>query len=809
MRALALLLLFSLGCTTTTPARVAAAASPDISLPTQVVNLENGLTLLMQPDPTMPLVGVEVWIRGGGRDEAPGQHGIAHLFEHNVPSSGRFASNPENRTRRAAASRNGGAGTQYDYLRFYSHAAPEGLEAVLAAHADRLESDPAKFTDEAVRRDQDIVIRELRRSMRLDWDPEVMHHLQRGTFGADHPYGHAIAGSEAEVRSATAETMREWHRRFSNASNAIVFLVGNFDPAVGERLVRHHFGSIPAGQRAPKMADWVPAVQARREVIEKDVERGAVYLRWPVPAWGTADADYLRIAAEVLDHRLEDGTAAVELHELAGTFTLRGDEESEPMLRDALERLLRDGIPDADLARAKTRLQTDFVRTLQRPVWRDSRADVLGFGLMWRGDASHYKKQLARLSAATPTDVRDAARRWLTVPGYTLQVVPKPKRVAAPPVDRAATVSVLPAQPVRFPAIQSSSENGVRVLKAERNTLPLTELTFAFDRGTDVGALRTRIAEALGNIGATAVTAHDADFAALSVSVLNQHANEATRIVLNGAAAASAAESQNRRAAEPAETPLEQRDRTLECLIADCAAERTASSVPRAIIASGDVAGLELHGLSGTPPDRGAPTPLRAPDNEQFRIIDYPAARQAHLLLAQVLPPNVARDPLPAQVVIFMLRQRLMNNLRSSKGWSYEVYPFGVELRRDGALARYNMPVQTDKLAESVAEVRKEIARLRDGLATAEELAAVRGYVESTLTGGLLSLDELNPQLLELARNDLPLDYFATAIRRLATFTPEDVQTTAREILHPDRLIWIIAAPREAAERELAELGGR
>ena len=223
-------------------------------------------------------------------------------------------------------------------------------------------------------------------------------------------------------------------------------------------------------------------------------------------------------------------------------------------------------------------------------------------------------------------------------------------------------------------------------------------------------------------------------------------------------------------------------------------------------IASGDVRNLRV--IPSEAKDPLPTTVLRAPDREQFHVIDYPAATQASILLAQVLPPAVAKDPLPAQFVVSsMLRSRLMDNLRSAKGWSYEIYPFALDLRRGGAVARFNIPVQTDKTAESIAEVRNEIARLREAPVTNEELATVRGWMEGGLTAGLMSLEAMNAQLLELARNDLPADYYATAIKRLATFTPAEVQETARELLEPERLIWIIAGPREAIERELRELG--
>ncbi|HEX8255661.1 MAG TPA: insulinase family protein, partial [Thermoanaerobaculia bacterium] len=259
-------------------------------------------------------------------------------------------------------------------------------------------------------------------------------------------------------------------------------------------------------------------------------------------------------------------------------------------------------------------------------------------------------------------------------------------------------------------------------------------------------------------------------------------------------------------AAPPEPTPTEQRAHVLECLIADCAPRQTTAPTPRVFIASGDVRNLTPHFTGSATTSKS--TSLRPPQREHFQIVDYPTAPQSYILLAQVLPPSVAKDPLAAQLVVsYLLRSRLMDNLRTAKGWSYEVYPFAIELRRGGALARFNIPVQTDKTAESIAEVRKEIARLQNEPVTVEQLNAVRGWLEAALTGGLLSLESMNAQLLEIARNDLPPDYYNDALRRLAAFTPADVQAIARELFTPDRLIWIIAGQRAAIEGELRELG--
>jgi len=770
----------------------------DVQLPYRLITLENGLQVVMQPDSSMPSIGVEYWIRGGSREEAAGQHGIAHLFEHNVPYSSKFNSNPANRALRSRTNRGGGAGTEPDFLRFYSYTMPEGLEAALAAAAGRLESEPEGFSAENVAKDQDIVISELRRGGNIDWDLEVLLHLHRGTFGADHPYGHAVSGNEADVRAATVDTMRDWHRRFSGAASSILFLVGNFDPAKAEPLIRKHFGPIPPGTRPPQPVEVVPPVRARRDMLEKDVTKPIVYMRWPIPAWGSADGDYLTLLAHILTSRMNDATASVQLLEIAGTFGLRGEEEA-PM-HEALDKVLRDGVSEAELARAKTIQQTDFVRLLQRGVWRYSRADAIGFGLMFRGNADAYREQLARTENATVAQVNDAARRWLGAPGYVLQVLPRPKRTATGTIDRSATIQPGDATPATFPNVERKTlANGLPTILIRRDALPLAQITIAYPTGADVDTLRRTLTTDLSNLGAEITTRTDPDYATLSINVLNSRLNEALATV--------GQVSRPHPAAVPAAgTAIQQRDQALSKIIGETRNTTTIEGA-EALILSGNL--TEIPAAATTLPvqkSRPATVPLQ-PSKERFVIVDFPTTNQAHMLLAWVLPNSVAKDSLPADFVATAFRTRLMNNLRTAKGWSYEVFPYGAEIRRGGAIARFNIPVQTEKTAEAIAEIKKEIADLRDKPVTPEFLGQIRSYVEGALTGGLSSLAQLNQQALDLVRNDLPADAHAKALARLQTFSAADLQNAAKALMPADQLIWIIAGERTAIERELKELG--
>src|SRR5262249_36162044 len=58
------------------------AGSPiAVQAPTRYV-LHNGVRVLIQEYPSSEVVAVQLWVRAGGRDEAPTELGLAHYLEH-------------------------------------------------------------------------------------------------------------------------------------------------------------------------------------------------------------------------------------------------------------------------------------------------------------------------------------------------------------------------------------------------------------------------------------------------------------------------------------------------------------------------------------------------------------------------------------------------------------------------------------------------------------------------------------------------------------------------------------------------------
>lgn len=845
-----------------------AQASASLSMPHRVVRLENGLTLILMPDEALPNVGVELWIRGGAREERAGQFGIAHLFEHQLAGSPavRVLSNRENRALSGRSQRGGGAGTDLDFVNIYRMTAPEGLEVTLATLAEQIDPRGLGFTGDRLKTDKDIVVSELRRNVSLAWNAEVMTYLQRGTFGPEHPYGHAVGGSEAEVRAATVPLMREWIARFGGAAGGTLFIVGNFDSAAAEAMARRYFGPLAAGAAYRRIKPAVPRPIAVRETIEVPFPAGGVFLQWPLPAWGSEDGDRLALLSRVLEDRLRRAGAAkaaasVQLWELAGVFaltdeasTLAGAAEAEARLSAALRRLLETGPTPAELDRARAQWKTEFLLSLQNPVWRGSRAEAVGRGLLSYGDPDRYQVRMAQVAAATPKQVRTAGARWLGRPGYVLHALPQgasaPAATAAP-VQPGPTLPPGPSREPRFASIESKSlAAGGKLVVAARPELPLARVTLAFpagfasDSAQSGGRARTvlaavpsialpsgaTLAEAIAQLGGKLETRIDPDFASLSFTLVREQLEPGLKLVLGALAAgpgdevfAHALVEQQADAAAARANPPEARWGVAACILADpcnpalldglggdatlreLSADQLRSfyksrynGTNALVIVSGAAQSAPLALTIDAALPAGPPAPAasawkpQAP-SPRVRVIDAPGASQASLLLVQPLPADLAADPIPAELATLTFRQRLMDLLRTEKGWSYEMYPYGNRVGRSGSFLFMNIPIQTDKAALGIKEVEAEAERLRKAPVEPRFFTFTKGYLQATLLRGLTSLDSMNEQLLEDERGGLPAGYYSRALGTLPGTSPDEVRALAEAMLAPDRFLWVVA----------------
>lgn len=194
-------------------------------------------------------------------------------------------------------------------------------------------------------------------------------------------------------------------------------------------------------------------------------------------------------------------------------------------------------------------------------------------------------------------------------------------------------------------------------------------------------------------------------------------------------------------------------------------------------------------------------------------LIDRPDSAQSIIFAGQLAPPK--SDPRNLQIEAMNdiigggFTSRINLNLREAKGWSYGAR--AILLDAAGQRPYYAFaPVQTDRTAESMAEIDKEVRGIRSGggrAPTADELAKVTDQNTLTLPGRWETNGAVMTSLIEMTRFDLPDDYwdtFADAVRGVGL---SDVSAQADRVLQPDNLVWIVVGDRVRIEEKIRALG--
>ncbi len=137
---------------------------------------------------------------------------------------------------------------------------------------------------------------------------------------------------------------------------------------------------------------------------------------------------------------------------------------------------------------------------------------------------------------------------------------------------------------------------------------------------------------------------------------------------------------------------------------------------------------------------------------------------------------------------------RLWQELRQKRGLVYSVSST-LDSDNDRGDFRIELNASPERVVEAVEFVRQELQRLQDAPVSQTELDEAKVRLVSNALLDEASSSGQAKQLMDIASNALPLNYYATMNERFARITPADVQRVAREYLHPSRLVEVYAGP--------------
>ena len=232
--------------------------------------LENGMRVLLFPDPTKDTVTVNNTIFVGSRHEGYGEAGMAHLLEHMVFKGTPTYDNIPKAVRDHGGGRSMNGTTWLDRTNYFETmpSTDENLEFGIKMEADRMMNSYIKGEDLAS--EMTVVRNEFERGENSP--SRILRQRITSTAYDWHNYGQSTIGNRADIERVPVENLKEFYKRFYQPDNAMIVVSGSFQPRKALEYIQKYFGSIPRPER--KLNDTYteePAQDGERQVVLRRV----------------------------------------------------------------------------------------------------------------------------------------------------------------------------------------------------------------------------------------------------------------------------------------------------------------------------------------------------------------------------------------------------------------------------------------------------------------------------------------------------------------------------------------------------------
>jgi zinc protease len=283
--------------------------------------------------------------------------------------------------------------------------------------------------------ERDVVKEEYRQRILANPYGEFFLDIDRKSF-AVHPYKRPGIGSIAELDASKLPEVRAFHSTFYRPDNATLIVVGDFKQEELDAWIKKYFGAVA------KPSEKIPRVTVKEPPRKEDkletsysakAPLAAIAITYLAPSVRSKDAPALSLAEEILaggvSSRLyqalvyeqqvaQSVSCGADLHEDLGLLVFRAIlasgkpiEIAKKSLADQIDNVLKKGVTEAELAKAKNRVLAS--KLVERET-ANGKANALGEAAVVYGDAARVNTDLGMMQAVTAAEIKDVLNKYIT-----------------------------------------------------------------------------------------------------------------------------------------------------------------------------------------------------------------------------------------------------------------------------------------------------------------------------------------------------------------------------------------------------------
>ncbi len=455
------LALFLVGCTSVSPVSFFSSVPDGFTLiedvssepgkaiiPYSKYQLENGLTVILAPDSSDPLVHVDVTYHVGSAREDIGKSGFAHFFEHMMFQGSEHVGDQEHFRIITEAGGTLNGTTNRDRTNYFETVPANQLEKMLWLESDRMGFLLDAVSQKKFEIQRDTVKNE--RAQNYDNRPYglMWERIGEAMYPEGHPYSWQTIGYVEDLDRVDVNDLKAFFLRWYGPNNATITIGGDIDKQQTLEWIAQYFAEIPQGPEV----DFAPKAPAKLDkqkfiTLQDRVQQPMLVVSWPTTYMGGDDQASLDVLSTVLGDGknsllykefVESGKAVSagafqDCAELACTFNvyLMGNTNTSlaplySQLSKTLDSFGLDDISQDQLDALLGRAEASTVFGLESVRGKVSQ---LAENETFYGQPNRMETELAQLRAVTPDSINDAYQQYIhSMPFVALSVVPKGKK---------------------------------------------------------------------------------------------------------------------------------------------------------------------------------------------------------------------------------------------------------------------------------------------------------------------------------------------------------------------------------------------